>query len=166
MAEPAARSRREGTAPSGRVQRDVTTEEVDMRVWQIPLRLATGAYILNSGLEKSRADAEQAAHMQGFAAGAFPQVKQMSPEEFSSLMSTAEIGVGTMLLAPVVSARRAGLALGALSSALLTMYWRTPGLHREHDPRPTPDGVPMAKDVWMLGIAAALFLGSFGRRRR
>jgi hypothetical protein len=75
--------------------------------------------------------------------------------------------VGSLLLAPFVSSARAGVALGGFSGALLGLYWKTPGLHRQSDPRPTDDGVPLAKDVWMAGIAAALLLGSIrGKRRR
>jgi hypothetical protein len=140
-----------------------------MRAWQIPLRLATGAFILNSGLDKRRADAEAAEHLQGFAAGAYPVVKRLEPQQFAKALSTAEIALGAALLSPFVSSTTAGLALGGFSGSLLNVYWKTPGLHRENDPRPTPDGVAFAKDAWMAGAAASLILGSFdgpSRRKR
>jgi hypothetical protein len=137
-----------------------------MRAWQIPLRLATGAYILNSGLEKRHLDTAAAEHLQGFAAGAYPVVKRMPPERFAKALSTAEIAIGAGILSPFVSSATAGLLLGGFSGSLLNLYWKTPGLHREGDPRPTPDGVPIAKDVWMAGGAFSLLIGSIGGSSR
>jgi hypothetical protein len=137
-----------------------------MRAWPIPLRLATGAFILNSGLEKRKLETEGAEHLQSFASGAYPVVKRLPPERFGRALSTAEIAVGVVLLSPFVSSATAGVVLGGFSGSLLGLYWKTPGLHREHDPRPTHDGIPMAKDVWMAGSAAALVLGSIGRSDR
>jgi hypothetical protein len=140
-----------------------------MRAWQIPLRLATGAFILNSGLDKRRADAQTAERLQDFAAGGFPAVKRLEPQQFAQVLSTAEIALGAALLSPFVSSTKAGLALGGYSGSLLNLYWKTPGAHRDGDPRPTPDGIVHAKDVWMAGAAVSLLLGVFdgtGRRRR
>jgi hypothetical protein len=133
-----------------------------MRAWQIPLRLATGAFILNSGLEKWKADDETAERLQNFASGAYPVVKRVEPQQFAKALGTAEAALGGALLSPFVSPATAGLALGAFSGSLLNLYWKTPGLHRQHDPRPTPDGIPLAKDSWMAGVAGALLLGSLG----
>jgi hypothetical protein len=140
-----------------------------MRAWQIPLRLATGAYILNSGLEKWKADSETAEHLQGFAANAYPAVKRLEPRQFAKAVSVGEMAVGATLLSPFASATTAGLALGGFSGSLLNLYWKSPGLHRHHDPRPTPEGVALAKDSWMAGAALSLVLGSIGgssRRKR
>ena len=38
------------------------------------------------------------------------------------------------------------------------MYLKTPGMTLEDGIRPTPEGTGLAKDIWMLGIAAALIL--------
>jgi hypothetical protein len=38
------------------------------------------------------------------------------------------------------------------------MYLRTPGMTLEDGLRPSPQGTALAKDIWMLGIAAALVL--------
>jgi hypothetical protein len=38
------------------------------------------------------------------------------------------------------------------------MWWRTPGMHGENNPRPTQQGTVIAKDVWMLGIGTGLVI--------
>jgi hypothetical protein len=38
------------------------------------------------------------------------------------------------------------------------MYLRTPGMTLEDGIRPSRQGTVLAKDIWMLGIAAALVL--------
>src|SRR5215210_4195292 len=87
-----------------------------------PLRLATGAYILSSGLDKRAADEETAAQLHGFAGGTYPFVKQIEPATFARLLSTAEIAVGAALLVPVVPAVVAGAALTGFSAGLLGLY--------------------------------------------
>ena len=52
-----------------------------------PLRAASGAFILNSGIGKLDLDAESAAGMQAMAARAFPQLAEMKPEEFGKLLA-------------------------------------------------------------------------------
>ena len=132
-----------------------------MKLRNLPIRLATGAYIVNSGLDKRGVPEEAAAGMQGMATVAFPQLGQMKPQQFATLLSTSEVAVGAALLAPFVSPLVAGAALTGFSSALLTMYWKTPGMHKSAtNPFPTPDGIALAKDSWMLGIGLSLILGS------
>jgi len=131
-----------------------------VKLRNLPLRLTTGAYILNSGLEKRGVPDEAAAGMQGMAAVAFPQFGQMKPQQFVTLLSTSEVAVGAALLAPFVSPLLAGAALTGFSSALLTMYWKTPGMHKPGSPFPTQDGIALAKDSWMLGVGLGLILGS------
>jgi hypothetical protein len=123
---------------------------------RIPLRLTTGAYIANSGLQKLQADEEQAKQLHGFAANAYPMVQDMEAATFVRLLGCGELALGVALLLPVVPNRLAGVALSAFGGALLGLYWKTPGLHQPNDPRPTPDGVALAKDVWLVGIGAAL----------
>ena len=131
-----------------------------MKLRNLPLRLTTGAYILNSGLEKRGIPEEAAAGMQGMGAVAFPQLAQMKPQQFATLLSTSEVAVGAALLAPFVSPVLAGAALTGFSAALLTMYWKTPSMHKPGSPFPTPEGIGYAKDAWMLGVGLSLILGS------
>jgi uncharacterized membrane protein YphA (DoxX/SURF4 family) len=131
-----------------------------VKLRNLPLRLTTGAYIVNSGLSKRGLPDEAAAGMQGMGAVAFPQFGQMKPQQFLTLLSTSEVAVGAALLAPFVSPVVAGAALTGFSSALLTMYWKSPGMHQPGSPFPTPDGVSYAKDAWMFGIGVSLILGS------
>lgn len=137
-----------------------------MKLSHIPLRLSTGAFILNSGLNKQEIDRDTAAYLQGMAANAFPQVKDLDPQKFGKVLSAVEIGLGAALLLPFIPSRLAGLALAGFSGGLLAMYVRTPGMTQEDDMdiRPTQEGTPVAKDVWMLGIALSLIMDS--RRKR
>lgn len=124
-----------------------------------PLRVSTGAFILNSGLTKlSSTDEDTANRIHGMASGAFPQFQKMEPKVFLKTLGIGEIALGAALLLPIVPAGVAGLGLLTFSSALLTMYWRTPGMHEEGSLRPTPQGTALAKDVWMAGAGSALVL--------
>jgi hypothetical protein len=129
-----------------------------VRLSHVPLRLATGAFILNSGVTKRGLPPEAAAGMQGMAGSAVPAVKNLPPEQFGRALSTGEMALGAALLAPVVSPVVAGAALTAFSATLLRMWWKTPGMHEEGSLRPTQDGTAIAKDVWMLGIGVGLLL--------
>ena len=123
---------------------------------EIPLRAATGAYILNTGLEKRHADEETAARLHGFASGTYPFFKDLEPATFVRLLSAAEIGLGATLLIPLVPTAVAGAALTAFSAGLVTMYLRTPGLRKKGSLAPTSQGMTISKDVWMLGIGLGL----------
>jgi hypothetical protein len=124
----------------------------------IPARLATGAFILNSGLEKSRGDEQTAQAIHGMASGTYPFLGKLQPTQFLRLLSTSEIVLGAALLLPVVPTLAAGLGLAAFSGGLLGLYLRTPGMRQDGGLRPTQQGVPIAKDVWMLGIAAGFVI--------
>jgi len=141
-----------------------------LKAWHVPVRLATGAFILNSGLTKQRADAEQAARLHDFATSAFPQIADLDPETFATLLSTGEIALGTALLTPFVPSGLAGLALAGFSGGLTRLYWTAPGLRQSGSVRPTQQGIPIAKDTWLLAIGLALVLDAVldrlpGRRR-
>ena len=136
-----------------------------MRIRRVPLRLVTGAFILNSGLSKRDVDVDTAQRLHDFATTAYPNLKRFRPEQFAQLLSTAEIALGAALLAPVVPSGLAGLALTGFSGGLLGLYWRVPGMRREGDIRPTEAGTPLAKDLWMLGIGVALWLDSLTDRK-
>ena len=61
------------------------------------------------------------------------------------------------ILAFLVGATLAGLALTGFSAGLLGLYVRTPGMRRgTFDPRATQQGLPISKDVWMLGAGLGL----------
>lgn len=130
---------------------------------RLPLRATSGAFILNSGLGKMSLDAESAAGLQAMAANAFPQVKDLKPEEFGKLLAVAETALGAALLLPFVPRVVAGLGLTAFSGSLLWMYHKTPGLTVDGI-RPTQAGVGVAKDVFLLGIGLSLLLDN--RRKK
>lgn len=134
-----------------------------MKLHNIPTRLATGAFILNSGIKKWNLDEESAAGLQGMAAGTYPFLKDLEPATFGKALSVGEIATGALLLAPFVPARVAGLALSAFSGGLVGMYLKTPGMREEGSLAPTQDGTALAKDVWMLGIGASLLMQSSGK---
>ena len=50
----------------------------------------------------------------------------------------------------------AGAPLTAFSAALTAMYLRTPSLHKPRSVWPTPAGIGISKDVWMLAIGLSL----------
>ncbi|MBL1092109.1 hypothetical protein ACWCXK_06630 [Streptomyces sp. NPDC001739] len=128
-------------------------------------RLATGAFILNAGLTMLKADQGTAEGVHGMACTAYPFLQRIPAERFTRLLACAEVAVGGALLAPFVPTRLAGLALTGFSGGLVGMYLRTPGMHEPGSPRPTQEGLPLAKDVWMLGTGLGL-LAAPGRRRR
>jgi len=129
-----------------------------VKAHHLPQRVATGAFILNSGIGKLRADEEAAAQLHGFAAGAYPFVNKLKPADFTRLLAVGEITLGAALLLPVVPAAVAGAGLAAFSGGLLGLYARTPGLRKEGSPFPTQDGIALAKDVWMTGIGVSLLV--------
>ena len=134
------------------------------KAWQVPLRVASGAFILNAGLGKRSAPKERAEGLHGFATTANPEFQSLDPETFTKLLSSAEIALGSALLAPFVPSWLAGTGLTAFSLGLMRLYLRVPGLHEEGSLRPTDSGTPIAKDSWLLGIGLALVLGSITDR--
>jgi hypothetical protein len=129
-----------------------------MKLSHIPLRVATGAYILNSGLSKRGLEGQPAEGMHAMAAGAIPAVKNIPPDRFAQLLSAGEIALGGALLAPFVSSRIAGAALAGFSAGLIQLYLKTPGMRQEGSIKPTQDGIGLAKDVWLLGAGLTLLL--------
>lgn len=124
----------------------------------IPARLATGAFILNSGLEKSQGDEQTAQALHGMASGTYPFLGKLQATDFLKVLSRTEIALGAALLLPVVPTVVAGAGLAAFSGGLLGLYLRTPGMRQEGSLRPTQQGLAVAKDVWMLGIAAGFIV--------
>ena len=132
----------------------------------VPTRLATGAYILHSGLEKWHGDEDRAKALHGFAAGAYRLLAKVPPKKFLKALAVVEIGLGAALLTPVVPNRLAGAALSAFSGGLVTMYLRTPAMHKPNSVWPTPAGTAVSKDVWMLGIGLGLLAEGHGNSER
>ncbi|MDA8298081.1 MAG: hypothetical protein M0004_16165 [Actinomycetota bacterium] len=122
----------------------------------LPGRLATGVYILHAGFEKWNAPHERAEGVHAMAAGAYPPLSAVPPARFLKLLAGAEIATGAALVMPLVDSRLAGLALTAFSAGLLGLYWRSPGMRRAGSIWPTPAGMAVSKDVWMLGIGLGL----------
>ncbi len=130
----------------------------------LPGRAATGAFILHSGMEKWNGPSAQAEGVHAMAAGAFPFLKSIPPERFLKVLAAGEVLTGALLLAPFVSNALAGAALTGFSGSLVTMYARTPALHKPGSVWPTPAGIAVSKDVWMLGIGLGLLAGAAKRK--
>ena len=124
---------------------------------EIAPRISAGAFILNSGLGKRGADEEAAAGMHGFAAGTYPFLKSVPPQQFAKALSTSEIALGALLLTPFVPTAVAGAALTVFSGGLLGLYLGTPGMRKPGSLAPTETGLAFAKDSWLLGIGIGLF---------
>jgi uncharacterized membrane protein YphA (DoxX/SURF4 family) len=131
-----------------------------MHVRNIPTRVAAGAYVLHSGLGKWNGSEEEAKGAHAMASGSFPFLAKVPPATFLKALSIAEIATGTALLTPFVHNRVAGAALTAFAGGLVTMYLRTPALHEPGSIWPTPAGMTVSKDVWMLGVGMGLLAES------
>jgi hypothetical protein len=137
-----------------------------MKFAHLPLRAATGAYILNSGLSKQNLEGEAAEGMHAMASNAIPALKRFPPEQFAKILSTGEIALGAALLVPFVPSALVGAALVGFSAGLVQLYLKTPGMRQEGSIRPTPEGIGLAKDVWLLGAGATLLLDGWPKRAR
>jgi hypothetical protein len=122
-----------------------------------PVRIATGAFILNSGLSKLKGDEQTAKGVHGMAVGAYPFLKKIEPNTFLKALGVVETTLGATLLLPLVPAGLAGLALSGFATALVGLYVRTPALHDAYM-RPTQGGVGIAKDIWMASIGYGLVI--------
>lgn len=134
-----------------------------MALRNIPLRLTSGAFILNSGIGKLSLTKEQAAGLQEMAVRAIPQLGEMKAEEFGKLLAAGEIALASSLLLPFIPRTVAGLGLTGFAGALLWMYHKTPGLTVD-GVRPTSQGTGYAKDVFLLGIGLSLVFDAFRRK--
>jgi hypothetical protein len=138
------------------------------KLWHVPVRLATGAIILDQGLLKLKADEDTVKWLHGQAAQAFPQFADMEPKDFVQLLSASEIALGAALLGiGFIPSSLAGLGLSIFAGSLTRLYLTAPGTRREGTVAPSQQGVGLAKDSWMLAIGVALVLDSlFGSRKR
>ena len=138
-----------------------------MKLSHIPLRLATGAFILNSGLSKRNLPPEAAGALQGMAANAVPRAKEMEPQVFGRTLSTGEIALGAALLTPFVPSALAGAALTAFGGGLVQMYLNTPGMTEEGSQiKPSQDGTAVAKDIWLVGAGLALLIDGLTPKKK
>jgi hypothetical protein len=136
------------------------------RLWHLPVRLATGAFILNSGLNKLKAEDEEVHKgIHGMASGAYPVFEGMEPRTFTKMLGAGETALGAVLLAPFVGPGLAGAGLTAFSGALLGLYFRTPGMTVDGI-RPSQQGTALAKDSWMAAIGTALMIDAVTSRAR
>ncbi|MGW6442252.1 hypothetical protein [Lentzea sp. NPDC055074] len=133
---------------------------------QLPARVTTGAYVLNSGLGKLHADQETAESLQGFAATTYPVLGKLDAQRFTTLLAAGEIMTGVALLVPLVPAVVAGAALTGFAGGLLGLYLKTPGMRQKGSLRPTEQGISLAKDVWLLGVGLSLVLDDVTREDR
>jgi uncharacterized membrane protein YphA (DoxX/SURF4 family) len=133
---------------------------------QLPARVTTGAYVLNSGLGKLHADQQTAESLQGWAATTYPVLGKLDPQRFTTLLAAGEIVTGVALLVPLIPAAVAGAALTGFGGALLGLYLRTPGMRQERSLRPTEQGIALAKDVWLVGVGLSLVLDDVMREDR
>lgn len=137
-----------------------------MKLRNLPTRVAAGAYILHAGLEKWDSGEERAAGLHGMASGTYPFLKSMDAKTFVKVLSAGEMLTGAALLAPFVPTALAGAALTGFSGGLVTMYFRTPGLRKEHSIWPSQNGTAISKDVWLLGIGLGMLVDAATSRRR
>jgi uncharacterized membrane protein YphA (DoxX/SURF4 family) len=137
-----------------------------MKLAHLPLRVATGAYILNSGLSKQNLEGQAAEGVHGMAAGAMPALKKVPPGQFARLLSTGEIALGAALLIPFVPSALVGATLVGFSVGLVQLYLKTPGMRQSGSIRPTQEGIGLAKDVWLLGAGMTLVLDGWPKRAR
>ena len=127
-----------------------------IKIRRAPVRLTTGAFILNSGLDHLKADEHTAGQLHEMAAGTYPFLGKVGPKVFTKSLAVGEVVVGALLLAPIVPAKLAGLALTGFAGGLIGLYVRTPGLRREHSVFPTQQGLGYAKDTWLGAIGVSL----------
>lgn len=123
---------------------------------QVPGRVVAGAYTLHSGIEKLGASPEHAAGVHGMAAGTYPFLADVPPERFVRALAIGEIVIGGALLTPFVSNEAAGAALTAFGAGLVGLYAKTPGMRKPGSVWPSPQGIGLSKDVWLLAIGAGL----------
>jgi hypothetical protein len=135
---------------------------ISVKARHLPPRIATGAFILNSGIGKLSADDATAAQLHGFAVGTYPFLGKVKPGDFVRVLAATEIALGAALLIPVVPAAVAGAGLAAFAGSLLGLYARTPGMRKPGSPLPTQEGTALFKDIWMAGIGLGLIIDDLG----
>ena len=128
-----------------------------MNLTHVPIRVATGAFILNSGIGKLGADEGTAQFLHGAAAATYPSLfADMKPASFARLLAVSEVALGAALLAPMVPATVAGAGLTGFGASLMGLYLKTPSMTLDDGIRPSQEGTAVAKDVWLVGAGLTL----------
>ena len=70
------------------------------KIRRAPGRIATGAFILNSGLGKLRRTRRPPSSLHGMAAGAYPVLEKVPPKPFAKALAVGEVALGGALLRP------------------------------------------------------------------
>lgn len=139
-------------------RRQIWEAKMKFKLWHMPVRLATGAFILNSGLSKLQSDDDELHKgLHGMATTAYPQLGSLEPKTFAKVLGAAETALGATLLAPFISPGLAGAGLTAFSAGLMGLYFKIPGM-TEDGIRPSQQGLALAKDSWLLAIGTALVM--------
>lgn len=136
------------------------------RLSHLPARLSTGIFIANSGWGKLRADEETAKRVHGTAVQAYPALGRVGPMVFIRVLGLTELLLGVALTVPFVSTTKAAAGLTAFAAGLLGLYARVPGMRLPGSWRPSPQGLAVAKDVWMAGIGLTLLADQASARLR
>ncbi len=129
-----------------------------MRISHIPTRLVSGAFLVNSGINKLTADDDAAKRIHGMAGQVYPFTQNLDPNTFTKALGAGEVALGGALLMPFVPSWLAGAGLTAFSGGLVGLYLKTPGMTKEDGIRPTSQGTALAKDSWLLGIGLNLLI--------
>jgi hypothetical protein len=137
--------------------------ELSANVRRAPLRLTTGAFVLNSGVTRFNADEQTSKRLQQTAAQWLPQVNRMDSRTFAKTVAAGEVALGTALMLPVVPAAIAGLGITAFAASLLAARGSAAGQHVGPTGVPTESttpepAVPKATEAWMLGSGVSLLL--------
>lgn len=135
-----------------------------IRPHQLVLRLAIGASVLASGLRKRKADECTAVDLHAMAVDTCPFLDKVDPVTFTRALSAGQITLGGALLVPLIPNKPVGAGLSVFAVGVLGTYLRAPGMHRPRSLAPTPEGLGLSKDLWLLG--AGLSLALEGRERR
>lgn len=131
-------------------------DKTDLRLTSLALRVPTGLYILEAGIDKFGLDAEDAKGLRDMAAGGIGALKEFDPETFGKALATAETAIGAALLCPLVPNRLAGAGLVAFGGGLLTMYFGEDKYTKSDGIRPSQEGSSLGKDFWLVGTGLAL----------
>ncbi len=127
-----------------------------MRLSNAILRGVSGAYLIQSGLGKKDLPVEAYEGLQGMAASGIPQFSEWDAKTFGQFLWLSEVGIGTLLVTPIVNKRLAGAALLTFSAGMLSMYFRNDEMTQDDGIRPSQEGTALSKDVWLGAIGAAL----------
>jgi hypothetical protein len=132
--------------------------EISANLRRAPLRLTTGAFVLNSGISTFNGDGAKTSRLQTSAARLVPQVERMDPRTFTKVVGVGEVTLGAALMLPVVPAAVAGLGLSAFAASLLASQRPVNGQHADTSDEPATQPVPEATEAWMLGAGVSLLL--------